>query len=252
MKNVDDWRPSKFVFNRGRLIANRDTNEVSISSRLMADRIAAVYQEYLPKYIHGRLLDLGCGKVPFFEAYRSLITENICVDWPGSLHGTDFIDVPHDLNQPLPFKDNEFCCILLSDVLEHLPDPVACCGEMYRVLQPGGYCLLNVPFFYWLHEVPHDYYRFTSFALTRLFEKAGFQVVHMEAIGGSPEVFSDMVAKHACSIPLIGRTIAWGVQSCASSLGRTAIGKRLSVRTSKSFPFGYFSVIKKPAIHLNT
>ena len=81
MKNIEKWTPSKFVISNGKLKASRNKNEVGISSRLMIDLIALLYDEYIPKYVKGNLVDLGCGKVPLYAVYKNYIDENICVDW---------------------------------------------------------------------------------------------------------------------------------------------------------------------------
>ncbi len=137
---------------RGRLRSSRDTNEVSLSSRLVTDLTARWYQAHLAQHARGRLLDLGCGKIPLFEAYRNYVSENVCVDWGNSLHRNNHLDIECDLTQPLPFAAGEFDTIILSDVLEHIPEPQQLWREMARVLSAQGRILLNVPFFYWLHE----------------------------------------------------------------------------------------------------
>ena len=81
MKNAEAWRPSKYIQRNGHLAASRDRAEVSVGSRLMTDLIARTYETNLPKHARGRLLDLGCGKVPLYLAYRGLVAENTCVDW---------------------------------------------------------------------------------------------------------------------------------------------------------------------------
>jgi SAM-dependent methyltransferase len=108
------------------------------------------------------LLDLGCGKVPFYARYREYVSETVCVDWSNSLHGNGHVDAECDLTQELPFADASFDTILLSDVLEHIPAPERLWREMARLLKPGGELLSSVPFFYWLHEEPYDYYRYTK------------------------------------------------------------------------------------------
>ena len=80
MKNKEFWKPSKFIYKNKKLIASRDPKEVSISSRLMIDIIAQFYDNYLKLYARGNLLDLGCGKVPLYEAYKDYIIDNTCVD----------------------------------------------------------------------------------------------------------------------------------------------------------------------------
>lgn len=59
MKNKDQWRHSKFVFQKGKLRAFRNSSEVLISSRLMVDLVAKFYDTYLIQYARSKLLDLG-------------------------------------------------------------------------------------------------------------------------------------------------------------------------------------------------
>src|SRR6267142_5681608 len=72
MKNIELWRPSKFIYRKNKLMGSRDPKEVGISSRLMADIVAAHYDQHLKQHVGGKLVDLGCGKVPLYAAYRDL------------------------------------------------------------------------------------------------------------------------------------------------------------------------------------
>lgn len=49
-----------------------------------------------------------------------------------------------DLNAT-PFADREFNFILLSDIIETLPQPAPVLKEMFRVLAPGGLLVCNIP-----------------------------------------------------------------------------------------------------------
>jgi SAM-dependent methyltransferase len=49
-----------------------------------------------------------------------------------------------DITQ-LTFEPNSLDLIVSSDVLEHVPDPVAAFRECHRVLKPGGFHLFTVP-----------------------------------------------------------------------------------------------------------
>jgi SAM-dependent methyltransferase len=242
MKNAEHWRPTKFVVDGGRLVASRDAREVGVGSRLVADLIAALYDRLLPLHARGRLLDLGCGAVPLYAAYRDLVEEVVCVDWRDSEH----IDHALDLSSPLPFPDARFDTLILSDVLEHVPAPELLWAEMARVLAPRGRLLLNVPFYYWLHEQPHDYYRYTEFALQRFVRRCGLQVLLLERIGGAPEIVVDIVAKHAAQVRFIGAWLADAAQAAMLRARRTRVGASISERTSHGFPLGYFMVVEKP------
>lgn len=58
------------------------------------------------------------------------------------------IDVVHNLNQyPWPWADGSIEEIKMFDVLEHLDNFMQAMEEIFRVLMPGGHCLVSVP--YW-------------------------------------------------------------------------------------------------------
>src|SRR5207248_2975856 len=50
-----------------------------------------------------------------------------------------------DLNQPLPFADGHFRCVIGLSVLEHLMKPCAFLHECHRVLEPGGTLVILTP-----------------------------------------------------------------------------------------------------------
>lgn len=245
MRNPERWQPSKYVHRAGRLAASRDRAELGVGSRLAAGVVAACYDEALPRYARGRLADLGCGKVPLYAAYRSLASEVTCVDWEGSPHAGLHVDHAVDLGGPLPFPDRRFDTLLLSDVLEHVPRPRRLWREMARLLVPGGHLLLNVPFLYGLHEVPHDYCRYSEFALRRFAAEAGFEVVELRAVGGLLHVLADLVAKPLAYVPVAGPALALGVQAPVAALDRTPFGRRWAATSAARFPLGYFMVARR-------
>jgi SAM-dependent methyltransferase len=246
MKNRDKWKPSKYVYQKGKLIASRDPKEVGVSSRLVTNLVAEAYDKNLRQYAKGKLLDLGCGKVPLYIAYRDCVTENICVDWENTLHKNEYLDFECDLTKRLPFKDREFDTIVLSDVLEHIPQPEHLWNEMSRVIAPGGRIIMNVPFYYWLHEHPHDYYRYTEFGLRRFVERSGMSLLQLSSIGGAPEIMADIFGKNCIRIPKIGRSLAMFTQWLTLFIIRTKLGKRVSEATKDNFPLGYFLIAEKP------
>lgn len=84
-----------------------------------------------------------------------------------------------DITNP-PFEA-EFDCALAASVLEHVTDPEAAVAGVHRVLRPGGVAGIAFPFFYPLHDEPHDYWRFTEHTLRMLL--ADFSEVRIDCSG---------------------------------------------------------------------
>jgi SAM-dependent methyltransferase len=241
VKNPDTWRPTKFELRGQTWRTSRNATDVGHGSRLITDRVARLYGEQLPRHARGRLLDLGCGKVPLYGAYRQWVSEITCVDWSPDAH----IDVVCDLSKTLPFENGQFDTVVLSDVLEHIPEPDLLWSEMTRVLSIGGKVIMNVPFLYWIHAHPHDYYRYTSFALQRFVDRNGLVLVEFQPLGGAVEVLADLLSKLFAKLPVVGVPAALGIQGIAGIIGRTRWGARIGMTSAKHFPLGYFLVAQR-------
>lgn len=241
MRNPQYWRPTKFEFGGGRLRSSMDVSELGVGSRLVADLVASRYQEQLRNHARGRLLDLGCGKVPLYQAYRELVSDVVCVDWADG----DHIDRVCDLSDPLPFDSSTFETIVCSDVLEHLVDPALAWREMSRVLSPGGTVLMNVPFLYPIHAHPHDYFRYTGFALDRFARMNSLEVLVLEPVGGLLEVIADLAGKAITKVPAMGPAMAALQQAMAIAWARSGWGRRIAAATARNYPLGYFMVVRK-------
>lgn len=241
MKNEENWKPTKYVYRNGHLHTSLDASEVAVFSRLTADITASFYEKYAPHYCHGRLADIGCGKAPLYGLYKKHVTDVLCVDWSLSEHGNEYVDIECDLTKTLPLENDSFDTLLVSDVLEHLPEPTCFLKEMYRIQAPGGHILLNIPFLYGLHETPHDYYRYTEYALRYMAEKAGYQVLVLESIGGNWAVLAGLMSRSIIKTKLIGRTIAKVIQYFS-----LLFSKRSTFQFNRHlFPLGYFMVCIK-------
>lgn len=245
MKNVDKWKPSRYIVVEDKLRASTNTHELALSSRLYVGLNAQAYNDHFHKYCRGRLLDLGCGKVPFYEFYREHVHDVVCVDWGGTLHGGVHVDIQCDLTERLPFNDQEFDTVLLSDVLEHIPTPQQLIDEIARVLRHDGNHILNVPFVYPLHEAPYDFFRYTRYALERMANEAGLEVSVLQPYGDTTTVVADAIAKRSVSIPLLGNSIAAIVQGMA----RIALAVKRSLKgrdgSQTLSPSMYFLVARK-------
>lgn len=84
----------------------------------------------------------------------------------------------------LPIPDATFDAILCTEVLEHLEKPRESVGEFFRVLKPGGMLYLTVPMSHDEHQVPYDFFRYTSYGLDSICRGAGFEKPTIAPIGG--------------------------------------------------------------------
>lgn len=142
--------------------------------------------------LKGRLLDFGCGSKPYKNLFG--VDEYIGVDFvnEGHPHDNEQIDVYYD-GKTIPFPDNFFDSILCSEVFEHVFNLPEILLELNRVLKPGGRILITCPFVWKEHELPHDYARYTLFALKDLLQKNNFNVQTVAKSGSFIEVISQLI-----------------------------------------------------------
>ena len=131
----------------------------------------------------GRVLDAGAGECRFRSFFPS--AKYVGVDLAVGDEAWDYtaLDAHADLAM-LPFRNQTFDLALNTQVLEHVREPKVILAEIFRVLKPGGRLLLTAPQGWYEHQVPHDYFRFTSFALRYLLESAGFLAEEIKPMGG--------------------------------------------------------------------
>lgn len=135
------------------------------------------------KHLQGNLLDFGCGTKPYKSLFNHVNSyTGIDFENPGHSHANEQIDVFYD-GKKIPFADNEFDSVLSSEVFEHIFNLEEVVVELHRVLKPGGKMLITCPFVWNEHEVPHDYARYTQFALKNLLERNGFKVLIADKSG---------------------------------------------------------------------
>lgn len=227
-----------------RLRSSSNRSYVGAGSILATDLTAAWYEKTLIEFARGRLLDLGCGLAPLYGSYRPYVSSVTWLDWQQSLHHNSEIDIIHDLSESLPIEDQQYDLVLASDLLEHIYDPRSLLRECERVLAPGGIFMGNTPFYYPLHESPHDYYRYTNHALQRILTDAGFVQISIEALGGALEVVADIIGKLTARIPG-GEIASIAIQRSSFKFWRTRIGKSLAARSSPAFPLSYGFIAHK-------
>ncbi len=172
-----------------RLLPKRTQEKLNINQYEMRAFVSSINQEMSPG---SWLLDAGAGEC----IYRPYFTHGkyISIDFgKGSTHW-DYgkLDIIGDLHH-IPVAPNRIDAVLCTQVLEHVANPDIVVKELCRVLKPGGALYLTAPQGWCEHQAPHDYFRFTSFALSKLFKEAGFEITYIEPVGGYFRYMGEML-----------------------------------------------------------
>lgn len=134
------------------------------------------------KYSTGIVLDAGSGR----GGWREIILENADkregLDWQ-ALEGEE-LDWVADLTDMPHVPSERFDAVVCHQVLEHVSEPVKALSEINRVLKTGGFFVLSVPHLSRLHELPHDYFRYTPNGIAFMAEQNGFEVKELKTYGG--------------------------------------------------------------------
>lgn len=169
------------------------TSLVHPQSRLIRFQKEAVQEA--KKYAKGKLVDIGCGRMPYRKELEPLVDLYIGVDHP-EVSKRYISDIKPEVladAKKLPFKNDSFDIALLIQVLEHVDAPDKVIKEAARVLRPGGVLILSVPFLYPLHDMPYDWGRYTKTALKSFISQADLRLVKMKTQGSFFEFWLQML-----------------------------------------------------------
>ena len=152
--------------------------------------LAAAIGEFA-HHLHGRLLDVGCGRKPYERLFR--VEEYVGLDLESDrARSVGVADHYYD-GERFPFVNASFDSVLCNQVLEHVFNPNEFVAEIHRVLKPGGRLLLTVPFVWDEHEQPFDYARYSSFGLRALFERNGFTIERHRKINADVSIVFQLI-----------------------------------------------------------
>lgn len=169
------------------------------SLRLFAERECGL-RRYLMRFLPSdfqlwatqRLLDFGCGSGNVVSMANSLGLDAIGVE-PDSLARSAARAKGAAVVETLNEAGKEFDRVVLSHVLEHLPDPVATLLTLRDCLTANGRILIRVPNAqsaqaatygpFWIgYDMPRHLWHFCSDTLRRLLAISGLEVVRLTTI----------------------------------------------------------------------
>lgn len=94
-----------------------------------------------------KVLDIGCGNGYLLDQLNIKLEK-------ANLWGVDVYENEHrkrwkykksDITNPLPFRNNSFDCVVLGEVIEHVPNTDFLISECYRVLSKNGILIISTP-----------------------------------------------------------------------------------------------------------
>ncbi|MGD8236390.1 MAG: class I SAM-dependent methyltransferase [Chromatiales bacterium] len=121
---------------------------------VMEDKRAQLYNKWIPR--GSKVVDLGGrdGQLTrhFIAGNHVTIADIDEVALETAKERYDVETQLVNLNESLPFDDNSFDVVTMSEVLEHLPYPKITLAEIVRIVRPGGLFICNFPLAYHLQD----------------------------------------------------------------------------------------------------
>jgi len=132
------------------LIRHMTRNEADMAFK---KRVQTIF-EWIPLHDGARLLDCACGRGYYLNMIRYVsrcelvgleLEDEIIRKAQRNVGHLPGITLTRGNIYALPFPDNWFDGVILSEILEHIEDDVAGLREVRRVLKPGGVVAITVP-----------------------------------------------------------------------------------------------------------
>ncbi|SIR41200.1 Methyltransferase domain-containing protein [Bosea sp. TND4EK4] len=160
----------------------------------------SIRRELVPlieRYTRGRVLDAGAGRMAWRSLLQARADEYMSMDYEPTHPDLSF---QGDLRGGLPIDDGSVDTVFCCSVLEHIPEPWLAFAELKRIMRPGGHIILSVPFIYYLHGAPHDYFRFTRHGVIAMATTAGFEIAELRTSGGIAHMLLHAVSMVSTSV----------------------------------------------------
>ncbi len=194
------------------------------------------------KHANGYVLDIGCGEKPFYGYIKKQIESYIGLDYPGTQHLKEHIDI-FGIANDLPFKKASFDMTILTQVIEHLEDPQKVFFEVNRVLKQNGVLIISWPFLYPVHEAPRDFFRYTEFGMKHLATQAGFIVKSLVPVSGFWITFFSFLSLYIYSKSEIIYLIFLPILFIFKWL--CILFNKLDVKSNSKWTWNFYAVLQK-------
>ena len=160
--------------------SRRATPRIWDTDWLVLRNLASALRQQATAHVrpHAVMVDLGCGEMPYAEMMRS-----IRIDYRGADIGSD-APLTIDADGQVAMADGTADAVLSVQVLEHVRNLDAYCGEITRLLNDQGVLLLSTHGTWLYHPHPEDHRRWTRTGLIVDLADRGLTVEEVQAIVG--------------------------------------------------------------------
>ena len=139
-----------------------------------------VVDEYVCRCKGARLVDYGCGDMPYRPLFMPYVERYVGCDLPENR----LADMRLKDGRWLPIEAAHANIVLSSQVLEHVPSPKEYLAECHRVLADQGLLILTTHGVWKYHPHPRDLWRWTAEGLRSVLQEAGFDLLQLRGILG--------------------------------------------------------------------
>jgi SAM-dependent methyltransferase len=143
---------------------------------------------------NSKVLDIGAGSSPYrkYFSHCNYVTQDFCQLEPSQLRfgsGYSLIDIVSNAEQ-IPVDDCTFDVILLTEVIEHVPNPIEVLKEASRILKDDGVLILTAPLGSGLHQQPYHFYGgYTPYWYRKFLSEFGFMNIEVISNGNFFKLF---------------------------------------------------------------
>ncbi|MFN0031808.1 MAG: class I SAM-dependent methyltransferase [Flavobacteriales bacterium] len=241
MNDESKWKPTIWLWNQSKLCFEVNRQHVYAGSYHIARLQLKAYLPLFQHYALGKLLDCGCGSIPYYKVCQPSVARHYAVDYNTNSHCAHLWDEVVNLNETFLLKESDFDTVLLTDVIAHIAQPQLLVVSLTQHMRSGGHLILTTPFVYWASEHPHDYFHPTDTALRQLCSAAGLEVVHLQPYGGHADVLLDTLNK-----AMTGKWSNRVFRLLATLLIKTKWYRKRNEKSLYSYAIGYTLVARKP------